>query len=56
MTIPYLRNFVLIGLPVTEAESSFLLPLSAHEIGHSVWSHHRFADRFSGDIDTAVVE
>src|SRR5258708_1445850 len=33
----YLQNFVLIGLPASEAENPLLVPLAGHELGHSVW-------------------
>jgi hypothetical protein len=32
-----LRNFVLIGLPASEAGSGLLVPLAGHELGHAVW-------------------
>ena len=32
-----LRNFVLIGLPASEAASALLVPLAGHELGHAVW-------------------
>ncbi len=32
-----LVNFVFIGMPVSEAENPFLVPLAGHELGHSIW-------------------
>jgi hypothetical protein len=35
--IPVLEDFILIGLPAPESSNPLLLPLSGHELGHSVW-------------------
>lgn len=35
---PELINFVFIGLPVSEAENSLIVPLAGHELGHSIWT------------------
>lgn len=32
-----LKNFILIGLPASEAGSALLAPLAGHELGHAVW-------------------
>src|ERR1700733_2146910 len=33
-----LPNFVLIGLPASESGNALIIPLSGHELGHSVWT------------------
>jgi len=35
--VPALPGFVLIGFPATESANPLILPLSGHEIGHSLW-------------------
>ena len=35
--IPALNNFVFIGFPATESANPLIVPLSGHEIGHSLW-------------------
>ena len=37
LAVPYLPDFVLIGLPAPESDNPLLLPLAGHELGHSVW-------------------
>lgn len=43
---PELINFVFIGLPVSEAENSLIVPLSGHELGHSIWNTFNFKDNY----------
>ena len=41
-----LSDFVFIGLPVSEAENSLIVPLSGHELGHTIWLIHNFEDKY----------
>jgi hypothetical protein len=46
-TIPTeLKNYVFIGLPVAESENSLIVPLSGHELGHSIWINKSRRDFF----------
>lgn len=36
--IPDLPGFVLIGFPASESSNPLLMPLSGHELGHSIWA------------------
>ncbi|MEP2725034.1 hypothetical protein [Roseibium sp.] len=42
--IDSLPNFVLIGTPATDAGNMLVAPLAGHEIGHSIWTRHDFAE------------
>lgn len=37
-SVPELPDYVLIGLPASEASNPLLLPLAGHELGHSAWN------------------
>lgn len=46
-TIPNeLSDFVFIGLPVSEAGNSLIVPLSGHELGHSIWTRYNFEENY----------
>jgi hypothetical protein len=37
VTVDGLPDFVFVGLPASESDNGFLLPLAGHELGHSLW-------------------
>ena len=55
-TLPELPDFVLIGLPATESENPFLVPLAGHELGHTVWSSQGYNKTYRLLIEQAVVK
>jgi len=48
--VPGLPNLVFIGLPASEVENAFLLPLAGHEFGHSVWFRGMERDKFADPV------
>ena len=50
-----LPGFVLIGLPAPESSNPLLIPLSGHELGHSVWARRRFKQYFRPDIQKRIL-
>jgi len=51
-----LAGFVLIGLPAPESSNPLLIPLSGHELGHSVWARHRLKQYFRPDIQKKILD
>jgi hypothetical protein len=51
-----LPDFVLIGLPASEAGNALILPLAGHELGHSIWSHGQVGSRLESKINVGVVQ
>jgi hypothetical protein len=51
---PALNDFALIGLPAQESANALLIPLAGHELGHSVWRHHKFGVKVNADVQTKV--
>ena len=51
-----LPDFVLIGLPVTESQNPFLVPLAGHELGHTVWSSQTHDKMYQAPIEQAIVK
>jgi len=51
-----LPGFVLIGLPAPESSNPLLIPLSGHELGHSVWAKRGLAQQFRTDIQKKILE
>lgn len=45
MCFDKLPNFLFIGLPVSEAGNSLVIPLAGHEIGHAVWRKYAVAQK-----------
>jgi hypothetical protein len=50
-----LPDFVLIGLPASEADNPLLLPLAGHELGHTVWAAHNYETGFENIIEREVL-
>jgi len=51
-----LPGFVLIGLPAPESANPLLIPLSGHELGHTVWQDQKFSKKFETTIKDRVIE
>lgn len=41
-----ISGFVLLGLPASEADNAFLVPLAGHEFGHPVWARQELTKQF----------
>ncbi|MBN1599036.1 MAG: hypothetical protein JW894_12145 [Bacteroidales bacterium] len=50
-----LSNFVFIGLPVAEAENPLIVPLSGHELGHSIWDNTSFDNKYRALLQTEIL-
>jgi hypothetical protein len=55
-SIPHLPDFVLIGLPAPESSNPLLIPLSGHELGHSLWKLHNVESKLRKKITDAVID
>lgn len=51
-----LPGFAFIGLPATESENVLIIPLTGHELGHSVWRVHKVAEMLAAQVKTAVLQ
>ncbi len=49
-----LPQFVLIGFPAPESSNPLLLPLAAHEIGHSAWSLNRLDTKYRDRLNQVI--
>lgn len=54
--ITELSGFVLIGLPASESSNPLLLPLTGHELGHSIWKHESFSLKYEKQIEEGILE
>lgn len=45
-----LPDFVFVGLPASESDNAFLLPLAGHEFGHSLWRRQGEAAKYQQAI------
>lgn len=52
--IPVLPRFAFIGLPSSESDNPLLIPLSGHEIGHSVWTTYKMDQEFRPEFIHAI--
>ena len=50
-----LPNFVLIGLPASEAENALLLPLAGHELGHTFWQFKNLESAYYTEVEQEVM-
>jgi hypothetical protein len=50
-----LPEFVFIGLPASESDNAFLLPLAGHEFGHSLWRRHDAGVTFEDQILSELI-
>ena len=46
LNVPALPNFVVIGLPASEANNALIIPAAGHELGHSAWRYHSIDKNF----------
>lgn len=53
--ISILPNFVLIGLPAQESENPLLIPLSGHELGHSMWIENKIASDYTTIVEDKII-
>jgi len=51
-----LPGFVLIGLPATESHNPLILPLTGHELGHSVWEVKGIGQSFEDKTRQGIVD
>lgn len=49
-------NFVLLGLPASEAENALLAPIAGHEFGHPIWKREGMDKTLSQQIERAVLD
>ncbi len=56
LVIPELPNFVLIGLPASESGNALVIPLSGHELGHSVWRAYGMEAKFQPELQKKVID
>jgi len=54
--IPDLPSFVLIGFPASESSNPLLVPLSGHELGHSMWAAKKMEVQFRPTIQQAIID
>ena len=55
LQMPRLPEYVLIGLPASEANNSLLTPLAGHEFGHTIWKVDRAEDRYRDPLSQVIV-
>lgn len=53
---PSLPSFVIIGMPASEASNALVLPVTGHELGHSLWRRDKCQDHFEPEIHQAIVQ
>ena len=51
-----LAEFVLVGLPASEAQNALLLPVAGHELGHALWLRRRGTLQVSAKIFNLTIE
>lgn len=51
----HLPNYVLIGLPAHESGNPLLLPLAAHELGHSIWVTKDLSAKYDPLIEAKIL-
>lgn len=51
-----LPNYVLLGLPASESENPFLVPLAGHELGHTAWKLKKLSDEFGPFIFKHILQ
>jgi hypothetical protein len=52
--IPVLPGYAFIGLPSSESDNPLLIPLSGHELGHSVWTTYKMNLEFAPEFVKAI--
>jgi hypothetical protein len=51
-----LSDFILVGLPASEAQNSLLLPVAGHELGHAIWRRTDIQRRMAPLITGKVID
>ena len=51
-----LPNFVLIGLPASESGNALIIPLSGHELGHSVWTTYGLDAKIRPELQKRIID
>jgi hypothetical protein len=41
-------------MPATESSNALLLPLTGHELGHSVWTNENLEDKWAADVERKI--
>ena len=49
-----LPGFVLVGIPAPESSNPLVIPLSGHELGHSIWEHHSLSSKYEKRIEDGI--
>ncbi len=52
--IPVLPGYAFIGLPSSESDNPLLIPLSGHELGHSIWTTYKMNLEFAPEFIEAI--
>jgi hypothetical protein len=53
--VPELSNFVFIGMPVSEAGNGLIVPLTGHELAHSIWSLNKLDRQLEAKVKDSVI-
>lgn len=53
--VPELKDFVFIGMPVPEAGNGLIVPLTGHELAHSLWSSKKLDRRLESKVKDCVI-
>jgi len=56
VNLQYVPGFVFLGLPATESSNAFLLGLSGHELGHSLWRNSKVGDQLEVKIKNIILD
>ena len=51
-----LPGFVLVGLPAPESSNPLVIPLSGHELGHSIWEHGSFSLKYENLVYDGILK
>lgn len=51
-----LPEFVFVGLPASESDNAFLLPLAGHELGHSLWRRNGEGAKYANAITDELLK
>jgi hypothetical protein len=56
LSVPVLPGYVLLGMPATESSNALLLPLTGHELGHSVWTNENLENKWAANVEQKIRE
>ena len=54
--LPYLPDFLFIGLPASESDNALIFPASGHELGHQIWFKEKNREKFALQVEDLVIE